>query len=196
MKQVNFSKSPRATFFGVYVTVVAADAAKTIAGASAYALDTSGTGSVTFTSDGQQHWPGSSASGNPPVNPAPASRRLRSCPRCRPAPPAPPPVVLPNLPGTFSYGNDSLDDATGTEVISLSLQRAINLDPFGGSIVFTLTGNASSQSGTALFNVRVGGTDGGVDGAIVATLTATSPTVGIEHEASPSSSPIRAESSS
>ena len=177
VKQVNFSKSPRATFGPV--TVVAADAAKTIAGASSYALDTSGTGSVTFTSDGQQHWPGSSAGGNPPVNPAPPAPPP-FVPPVPPVPPAPPPVVLPNLPGTFSYGNDSLDDATGTEVISLSLQRAINLDPYGGSIVFTLTGNASSQSGTALFNVRVGGTDGGVDGAIVATLTATSPTVGID----------------
>ena len=176
VKQVNANKSPRATFGPV--TVVAANAARTIAGASSYPLDTSGTGSVTFTSDGMQHWPGSAAGGNPPVNPAPPAPPP-FVPPAPPAPPAPPPVVLPNLPGQFSYGNDGIDDSSGFEVISLPLQRTINLNPYGGSIVWTLTGNAKSQSGSAIFNVRVGGTDGGVDGQIVATLTAVSSSASI-----------------
>lgn len=176
VKQVNFSKSPRATF-GL-VTVVAAGAAKAIAGASSYLLDASGTGSVTFTSDGQQHWPGSAAGGNPPVNPAPPPPPP-FVPPPPPAPPAPPPFVPPNLPGMFSYGDSGIDDSSGLEVILLPLQRTINLDPYGGSIVFSLTGNALSQSGTSIFRVRAGGTDGGVDGQVVATLTVSSPSPAI-----------------
>lgn len=176
VKQVNLRKNARATFGPV--TVVAAAAAKTIAGSNSYVLDASGTGSVTFTSDGQQHWPGSSAGGNPPVNPAPPAPPPFVPPTPPPSPPPTPPPP-PNLPGTFSYGDDGIDDSTGSEVCLLPLQRSINLDSYGGSIVFTLTGNALSQSGTSVFRVRVGGTDGGVDGDVVAVLTVSSPTPSI-----------------
>lgn len=177
VKQVNFSKSPRATFGPV--TVVAAAAAKTIAGQSSYALDLSGTGAVTFTSDGQQHWPGSAAGGNPPVNPAPPAPPPFVPPPRPPVPPVPPPAATATA--TFSYGDDGIEDSSGAEWCALPLQRSMNLDPFAGSITFALTGNALSQSGTATFRVRVGGTDGGVDGDVVATLTASSPTPGIEN---------------
>lgn len=51
------------------VTVATADGSKTIAGASSYALDTTGTGSVTITADDRQHWPstgGSASTAAPP----------------------------------------------------------------------------------------------------------------------------------
>jgi hypothetical protein len=56
------------------VTVVTPDGSSTIAGKPSIALDDTGTGSVTLTSDDQQHWPTSGAGGNPPVPvPSPGS---------------------------------------------------------------------------------------------------------------------------
>lgn len=129
VKQVNQSKSPRATFGAV--TVVAANAAATIAGSNSFALDASGTGSVTFTSDGQQHWPGAAAGGNPSVTPTP---------------PAPPPFVPPpsvtfvpltrninTVPPLFGGGQLSAD-------LTLSLQQS-------GS---TLLGNPNAAAGNTV----------------------------------------------
>jgi hypothetical protein len=51
------------------VTIVSANGQKTIAGAASLALDDTGTGSVSLTSDDLQHWPATGAGGNPPVPP-------------------------------------------------------------------------------------------------------------------------------
>lgn len=49
------------------VTIATADGSKTIAGASTLTLDATGTGSVSITADNTQHWPSTSAGGNPPI---------------------------------------------------------------------------------------------------------------------------------
>lgn len=71
---------------------------------------------------------------------------------------------------TFSYGDDGISDSHGVETCMLALERGLLFDPFGASMAAILTGLCSSQSGKAIFRVRIGGTHGGVDGNVVSTL--------------------------
>lgn len=64
IKQVNLQSSKTKVN---PVTIATADGSNTIAGASTLALDATGTGSVSITADDTQHWPSTSAGGNPPI---------------------------------------------------------------------------------------------------------------------------------
>lgn len=77
---------------------------------------------------------------------------------------------------TFSYGDDGVSNSDGVETCVLPLERGLLFDPFAPSLAAILTGLCSSQSGTSIFRVRVGGTHGGVDGNVVSTLEVTSST--------------------
>ena len=192
VKQVNANKSPRATFGPV--AVVAANNAKTIAGASSFALDASGTGSVTFTSDGQQHWPGAAAGGNPSVPPA-----------VIPAPPFVPPPAATYVPLTrlISTTSPLLGGGALSSDLTLSIApNGIDATLFRQSAPLSLVGNPTgilanvsditlgtglTFSGTTLINtsplsaltatapLEITGTDIGIQGAIVTGGTSTSP---------------------
>jgi hypothetical protein len=169
VKQVNANPSARATFGAV--TVVAANGAKTIAGKNSFALDGSGTGSVTFTSDGQQHWPEAAAGGNPPVNPAPPPVPPFVPPPV-PPPPSPPPVVVSPWVAPVPFPpSTTFESSTGAE--KWAAECLVDFTGAAGISAYWWF-ESQSQSGSSVFNIRVGGSaNGAIDGAIVATFTET-----------------------
>jgi hypothetical protein len=67
---------------------------------------------------------------------------------------------------TLDYGTNTIQDASGNEL--LAIQREL---PEGyTSFLVVFAGRAQSTGGTATFRVRLGGTDQGVNGAIIATV--------------------------
>lgn len=156
------------------VTIAATGAKKTIAGASTYALDDTGTGSATFTSDGVQHWPGATAGGNPPSPssalqgpPGPAGRDGKDG---APGAPGSPVRGFPLVGG----GNaPSRHDASGAEVLSYGWAVPFSRMPVG-IVTVILCFYASSALGAATFKARLSGTYRGVDGTVLTSGVGTS----------------------
>lgn len=103
-----------------------------------------------------------------------------------PGPPGPP------GPGGSASWSGSLNpngyaDNTGAEVVVDHVD--VNLGALASNITFELVGSVKSQSGTATFRLRLGGSDGVADGTIVATITATSASFTQKNGGSPQTNP-------
>lgn len=176
IKQVNTAGT-----FGA-VTVVASAGKKTIAGANVFSLDDSGTGSVTFTSDGQQHWPSAGSGGNPPASPAASTviRYVGKDPiqvvgnvisiKPQPTPPSVTPWVAPLvMPGLFQ-------NKTGAE--TWLDEALIDFSAAPSAITLYWWFQALTSAGNGVFSIRIGGSAyKALDGAVAATWTETSTTL-------------------
>lgn len=82
------------------------------------------------------------------------------------------------VPGTtrisFDLGDDILGDAIAGESELLLWQRPLPYSFFNPNIVALLYLSARCTAGTGLINLRVGGTDRGIDGTIVRTYSVSS----------------------
>lgn len=154
------------------VTVVSPDGQPTIAGAAAFKLDASGTGSVAFSADDQQHWPAASAGGNPPISPTPTP--------VPPFVPPPPPGPLPPPPITpwiapVPYGTDNtfISNTLGTE--TWGAECMVDFTQAPSALTAWLWFESQDSGGNGTINIRVGGTaNKALDGVIIATFNETS----------------------
>lgn len=181
------------------VTVVSRDGSATIAGQTSLTLDDSGTGSVSLTSDNQQHWPATSPGGNPPT-PTPGAITYVGVPpiyvsanvisfKAQPTPPVPPPttpwfspIVVPG----------PLGDKSGSEVYLAEWQVDFTAAP--GAVTLYLALQSLSALTGGVFNVRLGGSAfQALDGAIIETWTETSPTFAQHQFAIPVTPPVGAQ---
>lgn len=148
------------------VTVASPDGQRTIAGNSTYALDATGTGSVSFSSDDSQHWPSAGSGGNPAVLPAsPPAPPFIPTPTPTPTPPpASTPWVAPVPFGDVLAG----DPGAGAE--TWCAESLVDFTGSPGSVTVYWWFQSLSSSGNATFNLRVGGsTYKALDGGVVAT---------------------------
>lgn len=88
---------------------------------------------------------------------------------------------------TFNLNPNGYGDNTGAETVQDQIDA--NLGTLGGSITFELVAAVMSQSGTATFRIRLGGSDGLPDGTIVATITATTGAFTIKNNSSTIANP-------
>lgn len=88
-----------------------------------------------------------------------------------PGPPGPPgPGGSASWTGTLNPNGYA--DNSGAEVVVDHFD--VNMAALASTLTFELVGSVRSQSGTATFRARMGGSDGVADGTVVATITATS----------------------
>lgn len=192
IKQVNATGKPGA------VTVVAADGSKTIAGASSFALDDSGTGSVTFTSDGIQHWPSAGAGGNPPSSPAPAPlayvgkapiQVIGNIISFTGSTPGPTPAPVSPWVAPVSTGGGLEGDKTGTETWQAEWPIDFSGAPPNISLYWWFQALSSAGSGT--FRVRIGGSAyRALDGAVAGTWSEPNATLTPRSLVIPVTSPV------
>ncbi len=90
-----------------------------------------------------------------------------------PGPPMPP-LATSSMQFGFSFGVQNVLTSTNDGVEHVSQQYQFPGDNLAaGLLAFVGAAQGSSTSGTGTLRVRVGGTDGGVDGTVIATLTVT-----------------------
>jgi len=150
------------------VTVVTPDGSSTIAGKPSIALDNTGTGSVTLTSDNSQHWPTSGAGGNPPVPvPSPSSAGAVFVPYIGIAPikvvgnlisfietPAPPPVTPWVAPVPIGSQNPFASGATGVE--GWANECPVDFTGAPGSVTAYLWFEAEDTASNGIVRIRIG----------------------------------------
>lgn len=158
------------------VTVMSPDGRPTIAGAAAFRLDTSGTGSVALSADDQQHWPAASAGGNPSVSPTPTPVPP-FVPPTPPTPPVPPPTITPWIaPVPFGTNQTYQSNTLGTETWGAECMVDFTQAPGTLTAWWWFESEDSGSNGT--INIRIGGSaNKALDGAIVATLNETSASI-------------------
>lgn len=88
-----------------------------------------------------------------------------------------------------TYVLQAIEDSSGSEVAQVQTQTTINLSDFGPSILMEVVGNGMSQSGTATFRLRMDGSDGGIDGTLVVTVTANTSAFNVVHNTGTFSNP-------
>lgn len=135
------------------VTVVTPDGSPVIAGAPSYALDTTGTGSVSFTADDQQHWPNASAGGNPPISPTPTPVP----PFVPPVPPVPPPPVITPWVAPVPYGNQNTfisNNTAGAE--NWSAECMVDFTNAPGTVTAYLWLEGEDTGASGIVRVRIG----------------------------------------
>ena len=149
------------------VTIVSANGKPTIAGANSLALDDTGTGSVTLTSDDLQHWPTSGAGGNPPVpvpspTPGPGLVYIGISPIkivgnviSFEGSPTPPTVVPWVAPVPFGSQNTYISNAVGTEAWANEILVDFSGAPAGITAYFWFEAQDTASAGTV--RVRIGG---------------------------------------
>lgn len=153
------------------VTIVSSDGSKTIAGAASLALDDTGTGSVTLTSDNSQHWPTSGAGGNPPVPVPPPSGAAVFVPYIGIDPikvvgnvisftgviPPPVPSVTPWI-APVPYGNQNtfISGTTGAE--SWVAECMVDFTGAAGNISAYFWLEAQDSGSSGLVRIRIGAT--------------------------------------
>lgn len=153
------------------VTIVSSDGSKTIAGVASLALDNTGTGSVTLTSDNSQHWPTSGAGGNPPVPVPPPSGGAVFVPYIGIDPikvvgnvisftgviPPPTPAVTPWV-APVPYGNQNtfISNTTGAE--AWAAECMVDFTGSNGVINAYLWLEAQDTGTSGLVRIRIGGT--------------------------------------
>jgi hypothetical protein len=183
IKQVNVpasKSSPNA------VTVATRDGSKTIAGIASFTLGTTGTGTVTLTSDGQQHWPDQVVSA--PVAPTPAnpsgssssaglvytgippiivSGRVISF-QPQPTPPTPP-AVTPWI-APVPFGDGLFGDQTGSE--TWQAESMVDFTSAPSQVTAYWWFQALSSSPGGVFKIRIGGSAyQAINGAVAASWT-------------------------
>ena len=169
------------------VTVVSANGSATIAGSPSLALDTTGTGSVSLTSDDLQHWPTAGAGGNPPVPvPTPGSGGAVFVPYIGIAPikvvgnvisfisSPPTPAVVPWIaPVPFGNQNTFISNSTGTEAWACEVMVDFTGSP--GNLTAYLWFEAEDTASNGVVGVRVGGSaQRAIDGALIIAAPVTS----------------------
>lgn len=178
------------------VTVVTADGSKVIAGQASYALDNTGTGSVSITADDQQHWPVAGTGGNPP-GPSPGGLVYTGIPPIyvagtviyfKPAPTPPVPVVTPWVaPPSFS-GTGPFNDSSGAE--TWKAESMVDFTGAPAALTAYFWFESQSAGGTATYNVRVGGSAfQALDGVVVATFSDPTATLTPHSVATPFATP-------
>jgi hypothetical protein len=186
------------------VTVVTKDGSATIAGARSYALDTTGSGSVSLTADNSQHWPSAGAGGNPPVPPPTPGTPTGGLVYVagfgiqiignviswtgNPNPPPAVSVVSWSAPVPYGTNNTYMSNTTGTE--SWAAECMVDFTSAPSLILLTWWFEAMDSGSNGTFRIRVGGSaDGTIDGAVVATWNETSTTMAVRSITLPLSSP-------
>lgn len=169
------------------VTVVNPDGASRIAGAPSFDLDLTGTGSVAFTADNEQHWPSASAGGNPPISPTPTPVPPFVPPT--PPPPVPPPAITPWI-APVPYGTDNtfISNTLGTETWGAECMVDFTQAPGTLTAWWWFESQDSGSNGT--INIRIGGSaNKALDGVVVATLNETSTSIAPHSLATPFATP-------
>lgn len=150
------------------VTIVSANGSKTIAGANSLALDDTGTGSVTLTSDDLQHWPTSGAGGNPPVpvpSPSPSTGliyigispiKIVGNVISFEGSPTPPTVVPWVAPVPFGSQNTYISGSTGAEAWANEIPVDFTGAPAGITAYFWFEASDTASAGTV--RIRIGAT--------------------------------------
>jgi hypothetical protein len=171
IKQVNLQGAKTAVH---PVTVVSANGQKTIAGASSLALDDTGTGSVSLTSDDLQHWPTSGAGGNPPVpvpSPGPSPglvyiagdniKIVGNVISWVPPPPSPvPPFLVPWIaPVPFGNNNTFISPSDGSEGWACDCMVDFTGAPSAVTAYFWFEADDTASAGIA--RIRIGNAGGG-----------------------------------
>ncbi len=168
IKQVNLQGAKTAVH---PVTVVSANGQKTIAGAASLALDDTGTGSVSLTSDDLQHWPTSGAGGNPPMpvpSPTPGGggivyiggdniKIVGNVISWVPPPPSPiPPSVVPWI-APVPYGNQNtfISNSVGTEAWAAECMVDFAGAPSAVTMYFWFEAQDTASNG--ILRIRIGG---------------------------------------
>lgn len=169
------------------VTVMSPDGKATIAGAASFALDTSGTGSVAFTADDQQHWPAAAAGGNPPISPTPAPVPPYVPPA--PPPPIPPPAITPWIaPVPYGTNNTYQSNTLGTE--TWGAECMVDFTQAPATLTAWLWFESQDSGGNGTINVRIGGSSNkALDGVVVATFNETSTSIAPHSLAVPFATP-------
>ena len=164
------------------VTVRSADGKPTISGLSSLALDATGTGSVSLTSDNAQHWPSTDAGGNPPVPvPTPGQPpgglvyiglfpiKIVGNVISFVGTPAPPAVVPWVAPVPFG-GTGPFNDSSGNE--TWKAECMVDFTGAPSSLTAYFWFESQSAGGSATYNIRVGGSAfQALDGTVVATFS-------------------------
>lgn len=165
------------------VTVMSPDGQPTIAGAASFKLDTSGTGSVAFSADDQQHWPAAAAGGNPPISPTPAPV-TPFVPPAPPVPPIPPPAITPWVaPVPFGTNQTYQSNTLGTE--TWGAECMVDFTQAPGTLTAWWWFESQDSGGNGTVNIRIGGSaNKALDGAIVATFNETSTSI-VPHSLQP-----------
>lgn len=186
IKQVNLQGSKTAVN---PVTIASRDGSKTIAGLSSFTLGTAGTGTVSITSDGQQHWPDQvvSAPVSQTSEPVVTGIVIKGIDPIKvqggptefvisyeaPAVPPPPPTT-PWFAPIFLSG--PLGDGSGAEVWIAEWEVDFTGAPPTTTLYFWAQ-SKTAQTG-AVFNIRIGGSAfQALDGTIIGTWTETSATM-------------------
>lgn len=167
------------------VTVASKDGSATIAGKSSIDLDNTGTGSVSFSSSDTQHWPATNSGGNPPAGGG-AGIVYTGIPPIFVAGtqigikqgPSPTPTPTPTVPwvAPITFGDQLIGDTTGSE--TWIAETVVDFTGSPSSLVLYWWFQALSSVGSAVFNIRIGGSAyKALDGVIAATWMETSPTM-------------------
>lgn len=167
---------------GWVVTVVQGAKAQTVSittASASVAFDGDTPGVVTLTepfasarvlTDGKAYYVVGGSAAGPVIPPIPPFPPISP----QPVPPPGPPVVAATMQFPFSFGtqNTIISQTDGDEHVAQQYQFPGDRLP-NGLLAFVGAAQGQSTAGTGTLNVRLGGTDGGVDGAVIASFDAT-----------------------